>query len=119
MYIKMPQVGDLGNNYQALKATLNQAPGISDYSIINYLPTDLTTGTTDVIWPEKDSKLQVIFPHLGVDENFMNTFGIHLIAGRFFAKDFQGDRNNFVVNETALQTMKMSPSAAIGKPISV
>lgn len=119
MYIKMPQVGDLGNNYQALKSTLNQYPGISDYTIINYLPANLTTGTTDVIWPEKDSKLQVIFPHLGVDENFMKTFGIHLITGRFFARDFQGDRNNYVVNETALQIMKWSPASAIGKSISV
>ena len=115
MYIKMPQVGDLGNNYQALKATLNQYPGISDYSIINYLPTNLTTGTTDAVWPGKDPQLQVIFPHISVDENFAKTFGMHVIAGRFFAKDFMGDRNNYVVNEAALKVMKMDPASAVGK----
>ena len=117
MYIKMPQVGDLGNNYQALKAMLNHYPGISDYSIINYLPTSLTTGTTDVTWPGKDPQLQVVFPHLGVDENFAKTFGMRVIAGRFFAKDFRGDRNNYVINETALKVMKMDPASAIGKEL--
>ncbi len=119
MYIKMPQIGDLGNNYQALKSTLSEYPGITEYSIINYLPTNLSTGTTDVIWPGKDPHLQIVFPHLGVDENFAKTFGMHVIAGRFFAKDFQGDRNNYVVNETALRIMQMDMASAIGKPLSV
>jgi putative ABC transport system permease protein len=96
---------------------LNHYPGISDYSIINYLPTNLTTGTTDVKWSGKDPQLQIIFPHLGVDENFARTFGMHLISGRFFSKDFQGDRNNYVLNEAALKIMKMDPASAIGKEL--
>jgi putative ABC transport system permease protein len=119
LYIAMPRVGDLGNNYQALKATLRQYPGISDFTIVNYLPTNLTTGTDDVLWPGKDPHLQVIFPHLGVDENFARTFGMHLVAGRFFAKDFQGDEHNFVVNETALTFMHVNAASAIGMPLSV
>ena len=119
LYIAMPRVGDLGNNYQALKATLQQYPGITDFTVVNYLPTNLSTGTTDVVWPGKDPHLQIIFPHLGVDENFARTFGMHLVAGRFFAKGFQGDENNFVVNETALKFMQVDAASAIGMPLSV
>jgi putative ABC transport system permease protein len=116
LYIQMPRTGDLANNYQALKATLNQYPGITDYSVVNLLPTNLTTGTTDVIWPGKDPQMQVEFPHISVDENFAKTFGMQIVAGRFFAKNFQGDKNNYVVNEAALRVMKIKPAKAIGLP---
>jgi predicted permease len=119
MYMKMPQVGDLHNNYEALKATLNDYPNLTEYSIIKYLPANLTTGTTDVLWAGKDPHLQIVFPHLGVDENFLKTFQMHLVAGRFFAQDFMGDENNYVVNEAALKTMQMNAASAIGKPLSV
>ncbi|MDP4214094.1 MAG: hypothetical protein Q8926_15875 [Bacteroidota bacterium] len=42
-----------------------------------------------------------------------------MIAGRFFAKDFLGDRNNYVVNEAALKVMQMRPDSAIGQSFSV
>ncbi len=119
LYLQMPQTGDLQNNYQALKATLNENAGAADYTLIEHLPTYLTTGTTDIKWHGKDPNQQIIFPHLGADGNFLKTFGIRLAAGRGFNDNFKGDANNYVLNETAVKIMGMTPASAIGQKISL
>jgi putative ABC transport system permease protein len=116
LYMQMPAVGDLYNNAQALKSLLNQHPEITGYTIINHLPTDLTTGSTGVYWPGKPETDRTIFPHLGIDENFVNTFGVQLLAGRSFSHAVKADEHNFLMNETALKLMHMPAGKAIGMP---
>ncbi|MHA4809351.1 ABC transporter permease [Flavitalea flava] len=119
LYVPMPQVGDLVNNYQAVRSEIKQNPALSDFTIVSHLPTYLTTGTTSVNWTGKNPGDQIIFPQLWIDDNFIKTFGMNLATGRTFSNDFKADENNFVVNETALRTMKMNQSNAIGQTISV
>jgi len=118
LYIHMPEVGDLKDNKDALKNMLSQYPDISDYTITDHLPTYLTTGGP-LLWPGMNPGEQVIASRLRTDENFIKSFGMHIIAGRFFSKDFKGDDSNYVVNETALKAMNMTPATAIGKKITL
>ncbi|MEP7373259.1 MAG: ABC transporter permease [Chitinophagaceae bacterium] len=118
LYMKMPEVGDLKNNKDAMKATLNQYPDIKNYTFTDELPTNLATGT-ELAWREMAPGTQVITNRLKVDENFANTFGMHMAAGRFFSKDFGGDDSSYVINETVLKVMKIKLSEAIGKVIAV
>lgn len=119
MYLQMPRTGDLQSNYQALKNTLLQNVRTSNYTIIEHLPTSLTTGTLDVKWTGKDPEKQILFPGIGVDGNFIRTFGIHLIAGRMFDENNDADKQNFVVNETTLRIMNFKPQNAIGQKITM
>jgi putative ABC transport system permease protein len=119
IYLQMPQTGDLHNNYEALKATLNENSGIANYTIIEHLPTSLTTGTTSVEWKGKDPRQQTVFPHIGVDGSFVKTFGMHMQAGRFFNDNFKTDEANYVVNEATLKVMGITPASAIGQKISM
>ena len=119
LYIEMPAVGDLKNNKDALKSSLDQQPDIKNYTITDYLPTNLTSGT-QLSWRGMEPGTQVIGFRLSVDENFVNTFGMQMAAGRFFSKDFGGDDSSYIVNETAVKTMKVNrPADAIGKYISI
>ena len=117
LYITLPAVGDLRNNYRTMKTALQRDPGIPDHTIVSHLPTYLTTGTTSVTWPGKDPNQQVIFPQLWVDNNFTRTFGIRLLTGRYFSESFRGDDSNYVVNETALRIMHMTAAGAVGRQI--
>jgi AraC-like DNA-binding protein len=119
LYLQMPQIGDLLHNYDVLKATLGEHTRIADYTLVEYLPTDLTTGTTDVKWDGQDPNKQIIFPQFGADGNFIKTFGIHLVAGRSFDDNNKSDAANYILNETAVKTMGMSVSSAVGKQITV
>jgi hypothetical protein len=117
LYIPIPQVGDMKRNAQTIDEALNRYPGIVNHSVVSDLPTDLTSGDVDVQWDGKDPKQQISFSLLGGDENFIATFGMHLLAGRYFSRDFAGDQHNYVVNETALKVMGMTPASALGKRI--
>jgi putative ABC transport system permease protein len=119
LYLQMPQTGDLQSNYQALKAALMQNPAITNYTLIEHLPTYLTTGTTDVKWAGKDLREQTVFPHIGADGNFLKTFGIRLAAGRGFNDDYKSDAENYVINETAARLMGFSAETAIGQNIAM
>ena len=118
LYVNMPEVGDLKNNADALKAALSQSPQMGDYTITNHLPTNLTTGT-QLIWRGMEKGTLAFVYRLGVDDNFLRTFGMTLLSGRFFSKDFKGSDSCFVVNETALRVMKMDPATAVGKILTV
>ncbi len=119
LYVPIPMAGDIGKNTMALKAAFNQSAATSSYTVVSHLPTYLTTGTTAVQWTVKDPNTQIVFPEIWVDDNFINIFGMQLLAGRFFSKDFQGDENNYVLNETCLRTMKIDLAQAIGQKITV
>lgn len=118
LYLEMPKTGDLQSNYQALKASLHQRPDITDYSLINQLPTNLSSATNNVIWSGKDPRLQILFPHISVDGSFVKTFGMHMLAGRSFDDRAKGDENNYVLNEKAVRVMGMTAENAVGQKIS-
>lgn len=113
--VKMPPIGDLFSNTQALESTLKLFPGISDYTIVSELPANLTRERPDIDWGGKDPDLKILVPNMMVDENFVKTFKIGMRTGRFFSNNFGGDDSNFVVNETALKLMGLKPADAIGK----
>ncbi|HKO80985.1 MAG TPA: ABC transporter permease [Chitinophagaceae bacterium] len=118
LYMKMPEVGDLKNNKDAMKTTLDQFPDIKNYTFTDALPTNLANGM-ELTWREMAPGTQVITNRLKVDENFANTFGMQMTTGRFFSKDFGGDDSSYVVNETALKVMKVKIPEALGKVIAV
>ena len=56
---------------------------------------------------------------MAVDYDFINVFGMEIVAGRPFSKDYGTDeREGFIVNETAVKEFKWeTPEQAIGKTI--
>lgn len=97
---------ELSKNPNVVNATLN---GFSFKGMANI--TLLPEGTS-----ENELTSCNVF---SVDENFLKTFQIGLVAGRDFSKDFPNDVNDaFIVNETAVKTFGWkTPKEALGKKI--
>jgi putative ABC transport system permease protein len=57
--------------------------------------------------------------NMAVDYDFINTYGMELVAGRSFSKDYGTDSQEaYVVNETAVKEFKWeTPDKALGKTI--
>ncbi|HTE27689.1 ABC transporter permease [Flavitalea sp.] len=115
----MPMTGEMWGKLDAMKAALKQNPLTTEFTIINDLPTNLTSGTIDVVWEGKDPKSQVVIPNLAISENFIRIFKMQLLSGRDFSESFKGDSSNFLVNETALKVMGIKTSEAVGKSLSM
>ena len=114
----MPMTGDMWKRQPALRAELQQDAFTSQWAIISDLPTDLTSGTIDVVWPGKDPKTQIVFPSMDVSENFFDVFQTKLLSGRVFSANFKADTNNYILNEKCARIMGMTPANAIGQTIS-
>jgi putative ABC transport system permease protein len=56
---------------------------------------------------------------LGVDENFVGNYGIGMVAGRNFSRNFPGDRTGVLLNQSAVRVLGFpSPEAALGQLVS-
>jgi putative ABC transport system permease protein len=57
--------------------------------------------------------------HLGVGDDFVSSFGLKLLAGRDFSRDFGTDKKAIILNATAVRTLGYrSPQDALGKLLS-
>ncbi len=117
LYIPIPESGNQMNNSEALRASLNQSAQIGDYTITGDLPTNLDT-EAPFTWRGMNDGTLAIAQWLNVDENFIKTFGMRMLAGRFFSEEFKESDSEFVVNETAIKIMQIDPIEAVGKMIS-
>ncbi|HEX9503318.1 MAG TPA: ABC transporter permease [Patescibacteria group bacterium] len=116
LYMNMK--GNMYNKKQALYTELAQNPLTSHFTVTSDMPTNLISGTVNVVWPGKDPKSQVVFPSMAVSESFFDIFHMKLLSGRTFSKEFKADSTNYILNETAVRTMGMTPAIAVGQQIS-
>ena len=110
-------VGNLGEKSKLLMEELNKNPKVISTSFNNFSFDGVPNQT---LWPEGFAENEKTgCPVIAVDENFLNTMQIELIAGRNFSKDFPSDVNeSFIVNETAVKEFKWkNPKEALGKKL--
>jgi putative ABC transport system permease protein len=58
-----------------------------------------------VSWEGKPADARIRMDWIFVDEDYLQTFGLTLVAGRFFSKDHPADKDNYVLNESAVRAM--------------
>ncbi|GAA4332271.1 ABC transporter permease [Mucilaginibacter gynuensis] len=115
----VPMTGDIWNKQQAYQTELKQNPLTSDFALITDLPLNLGGWTVSVDWNGKDPHSQIAVPVMAVNEDFVRTFRMKMVAGRSFSRAFKTDSNNYMVNEKMLSIMGLKTSDAIGKPLTL
>ena len=90
----------LGNQAKILKHEVKQMTGVLNATMTTYLPTGDDRNTTG-LFPELpiDIKKDVLSEFWPVDEDYMSTLGIKLIAGRNFSSEMKSDSSAIIVNE--------------------
>ena len=110
---------DLRSKYELVKAELLQSPDILSCAVSSDVPLRSTPGFPLRRWPAHPEgapgELQV--PGYSVDQDFWETLGITLVAGRNFSKGSAADETEAViVNETAVRRFGWASSEeALGK----
>ena len=104
------------NHADAVKARLMEVPGVSAASLASCIPgrpnkTFLTTFETA---DNRTTDLQADGWY--ADDDFLHQYGIKVIAGRGFSKNYADSFGNMVLNEAAVKKLGFSnPQDAIGK----
>lgn len=102
----------LGNQVNAFRDELAGITGVADVT----LSTDIRWNFEDIFTREGDDMKVSISAHK-VDEHFLNTTGISLVAGRGFDINRPSDRDAVVLSETTARALGWSGEDAVGKRV--
>ena len=95
----------LGNQINSFKNEMLRNPAIKSASISSFLPVQNSARSNTTLWkkgtrtPESSVNMQV----WNVDEDYIQTMGMHILKGRSFSPEFPGDSTAIVLNETAAE----------------
>jgi putative ABC transport system permease protein len=108
----------LDHSYQSFKDELLSNSNIREVALSSRIPSgrlldsqgsQLNRG--DSLAPSKADIKYVV-----ADEDFIPTYGIKIVAGRNFSKDYGMDTSSFLINATAVKALELkSNEAAVGK----
>lgn len=98
--------GTIGEKFQAFKLKIEQYPEVVSVSaaseVPGHQPGSNAEGIRRLSQREEDSKQYRV---IHIDHNFIDAFGLKVIAGRGFLGDQANDRKNVVLNEFAASLM--------------
>jgi len=94
----------LSARYDAFKAELLRSPGIDSVARSAYLP-GRPLAAEDYADAQGNQDVRINLALIAGDEEFMNTLGLRLEAGRFFTPGGTADSDAFVLNEEAAKRL--------------
>ena len=96
----------LGKQAKTFKDEIKQMPGVGNATMTGYTPTmDYRNSNTMFLTPTLDTKNAMNTQMWTVDEDYINTLGIKMVAGRDFSKQMLTDSSSIIINETAAKRL--------------
>lgn len=97
---------DFQKQYDALKNNLLQYQGITDMTSATFNPHGIYY-SNPCYWQGRGPDQYESMSYVVVDYDYLETFKINLVEGRNFSNQFSSDPQNYIVNEAAVDFMKM------------
>ena len=104
----------LGTNQQVFKNELLKNPKVASISQSAFAPAGFSDNNQTMI--SKDGQFVRRMPVYNIDENYIPTMGMQLVAGRNFSKEFGADSTNVIINETAVKVLGLGEEP-LGKEV--
>ncbi len=99
--VYFPVNENIQNNLISIKSELQRSVNIKDVTYTSNIPFEVYDNGGGLSWKGKNPKQDVLVSYLGVDYNFIKTFGVKMENGRFFSQNFPSDTvDNVVINKT-------------------
>lgn len=89
----------------AIKTGLLQHPDILSVSFSNALPNEMNMKQS-ISWPGKPENVKALMFALFVDYDFIDLYGLKILKGRNFSRDFPSDKQGvYLLNESAVKSL--------------
>jgi putative ABC transport system permease protein len=95
------RAGSLGSKMKSFKTTVKEIPGVINITSSTAIPGRTNNVNGYRIEGRKDEA--IIMTTSWVDYNFIDTYGMTLVSGRFFDESYSGDQQACLVNEAAIK----------------
>jgi len=117
----VPLEGGIARNPQAAKTEFLRNPAVLGACLLDNLPIYEGSGTSSSTWEGKPADLKVQMRLGFADEDYLKTFRMELVEGRFFSAAGSSDPSDkgeeFVLNEAGVRAMGIKEP--IGKAFSI
>ncbi len=109
---------DLNEKVIMYAENLREDPGIASVTLSGSVPgMEVAFFASNRLEGDGQTKHR-LYEMLPVDDYFIETFNLQLLAGRSFKKGFGNEQQSILVNEAALQSLNVkTPEEAIGKKV--
>ena len=104
----------LGNDQEVFENELLKNPKVESISQSAFAPAGFSDNNQTMI--SKDGQFVRRMPVYNIDENYIPTMGMQLVAGRNFSKEFGADSINVIINETAAKVLGLGENP-LGKEV--
>ena len=114
----MPITGEMVGKERALRAELKTNPLTANFTTISDPISNMGSSTTGVEWVGKtEEDKDIWFSKTWVSDHFFDVLQMKMASGRGLSTTDFADSSNYVINETAAKIMRMTPSTAVGQPV--
>ena len=116
--ITMPYVSGLNDKYDAFRNELLRNSNIKNVGRSSRIPTGRLLDAMGARMMKGDSLAPITanIKFVSADQDFISTYGVKIVAGRGFSRDFSLDTSGFLINEAAARVLDFKANEeAIGK----
>ncbi|MEO8109109.1 MAG: ABC transporter permease [Ginsengibacter sp.] len=113
----LPNSWALGKDEQIYKQILLKDPRIVNATVSAYKPAGPSDNNNALSYPEGHDDQMLTSVEYHVDEQYIPTLGMQMVAGRNFSKEFATDSTGLIINEAAARTFGWGIMNAVGKTI--
>lgn len=105
--------------YEAFKGEILKVNGIKSITGSSGIMGEEILWSTNWHRLQSENKQVINLFHLGVDNDFINSYGLKVVAGEPFSNTLGGNRKKVILNESAVRALGFtSPNTAIGQLVS-
>jgi putative ABC transport system permease protein len=103
--VYIPLRGNIKQKLNTAKVEWQKSPNISGVSFTSQIPTYMPSGTQGLDWEGKDPDKTAYMRWIAADNDYIETLGLELIAGKNFTNQTSTTDAGFIVNEEAVELM--------------
>ncbi len=115
--ITLPNSYALGKNEKVYEQQMLQYPQVVNATMSNYKPVGPTAYNNALVYPQENDQLIVNGVEYHIDEQYIPTMGMKMLAGRNFSNEFGTDTTAIILNETAVKALGWNNQTAVGKTV--
>ncbi len=112
--IILRDAGLLGEQLDVFRDKLKADPRVLNVSKSAYIPSGPTDTSVENLTSKDDPTHTFRMIRYGIDEEYVPTMGMEIVAGRNFSLDLGSEENNIIINETAARELGIADDP-IGK----
>jgi putative ABC transport system permease protein len=107
----------LVDRYDAFRTALLSNTNVKSIARSSRIPTGRLLDSQGASIEKGDSLANVSadIKNVRADQDFIATYGVKVVAGRAFSRDYGLDTASFMINQAAVKVMGLSDEAAVGK----